>query len=152
MTTAADEKTCPFCAETIKAAAKVCKHCGRDLPEPAATTARARKLDASSRWAYALLGVLGLAAAVAFLAREPHGGSASSARKMCQKFVMQTLRDPESAQWGEWQRWPAEQDQTAWFVTMEFRARNGMGGMNFEKRTCLVRHKGGGEWNLLSLL
>lgn len=27
----ADEKACPFCAETIKAAAKVCKHCGRDL-------------------------------------------------------------------------------------------------------------------------
>lgn len=27
-----DEKTCPFCAETIKAAAVVCKHCGRDLP------------------------------------------------------------------------------------------------------------------------
>jgi len=30
----ADETTCPFCAETIKKAAKVCKHCGRDLPEP----------------------------------------------------------------------------------------------------------------------
>lgn len=28
----ADEKACQFCAETIKAAAIVCKHCGRDLP------------------------------------------------------------------------------------------------------------------------
>lgn len=34
---AADEKKCPFCAETIKLEAKVCKHCGRDIepmPEP----------------------------------------------------------------------------------------------------------------------
>lgn len=29
----ADEKACPFCAETIKAAAIVCKHCGRDIPQ-----------------------------------------------------------------------------------------------------------------------
>jgi hypothetical protein len=27
-----EERACPFCAETIKAAAVVCKHCGRDLP------------------------------------------------------------------------------------------------------------------------
>ncbi len=27
-----DEKTCPYCAETVKAAAIVCKHCGKDIP------------------------------------------------------------------------------------------------------------------------
>ena len=26
-------KPCPFCAESVKAAAIVCKHCGRDLPK-----------------------------------------------------------------------------------------------------------------------
>ncbi|MBI3444358.1 MAG: zinc ribbon domain-containing protein [Magnetospirillum sp.] len=29
---AAGSKECPFCAETIKMAAKVCRFCGRDLP------------------------------------------------------------------------------------------------------------------------
>lgn len=28
----ADTQKCPFCAELVKAEAKVCKHCGRDLP------------------------------------------------------------------------------------------------------------------------
>lgn len=27
-----DSRTCPYCAETIKMAAIVCKHCGRDIP------------------------------------------------------------------------------------------------------------------------
>ena len=30
------EKTCPRCAETVKAAAKVCKHCGHEFEEPQA--------------------------------------------------------------------------------------------------------------------
>lgn len=37
-------KACPFCAEDVQGAAKVCKHCGRDIATPAPkTTARDSK-------------------------------------------------------------------------------------------------------------
>lgn len=36
-------KTCPYCAEEIQDAAVVCKHCGRDLAAPPATSAPANR-------------------------------------------------------------------------------------------------------------
>ena len=38
VTHGAESKKCPFCAEWVKAEAKVCKHCGKDLPAPAQLT------------------------------------------------------------------------------------------------------------------
>lgn len=37
VSTGSDTKECPYCAETIKAAAIVCKHCGRDIPSISTT-------------------------------------------------------------------------------------------------------------------
>ena len=39
-----------------------------------------------------------------------------------------------------------------WRVRMEYRARNGYGGMNAERALCEVRHTGGGKWRLVSLV
>lgn len=43
-TDARDERECPWCAETILVAAKICKHCGKEVPPLSATNKRARSI------------------------------------------------------------------------------------------------------------
>jgi len=48
-----ETKICPFCAETIRVEAVVCKHCGRDLepqPEPQPEPPPARTSNAGIMW------------------------------------------------------------------------------------------------------
>ena len=44
-----DEKKCPFCAETIKAEAIVCRFCGRDLVDKRLTEAVARRVQGPTK-------------------------------------------------------------------------------------------------------
>jgi YD repeat-containing protein len=71
-------RTCPFCAETVKLQAKVCKHCHSDLPSPIVkvetTEERAARLKVQDRQAIfgsivAVLAIIGLFATFAVTAR-----------------------------------------------------------------------------------
>lgn len=111
-----DETTCPRCAETIKAAAKVCKHCGYRIDgtdvaaDPHANEPqRNEPLHAPIQFKpwYAVVGVAGLIAIV--------GGGVGMAKLMDEQarldspaveatgiaYIKKNLIDPDSAQFTE---------------------------------------------------
>jgi hypothetical protein len=99
-----------------------------------------------------LLGTVGtLVLFVLVAGHEPAEGSATGARAICEKFISSTLRDPSSAEWVDSHRWPTQKDGVGWVVDVEYRARNGFGGMNHERKSCKVMHTGGGNWRLVDL-
>ena len=63
----ADEKKCPRCAETVKAEARVCKHCGHEFGAGAAAKAEPAAAAKKSGAKKSLLGCLGLVALLVVL-------------------------------------------------------------------------------------
>lgn len=145
----ADEKACPMCAETIKRAALVCKHCGHKFsPEAVA------KEQQQSNTAGAVGGCLVLGVVILFVAMCSSGGSdpektaAASAEERRKGFhclsawdgssrqfvqaVKAQLRDPGSFEHEETRITPVNAEgQHA--IIMTYRARNGFGGMNVSR-------------------
>ncbi|QCI93375.1 zinc ribbon domain-containing protein [Novosphingobium sp. EMRT-2] len=135
-----DEKQCPKCAETIKAAAVVCKHCGYNFEQQQVQLSAKKKRGC---WFYILcflgLGVVANGLVLVFnpdikptvpatptlsadqVADQTRLKSAVAAAKA----VKAALRDPDSL--------VVERigtDDAGSLVCIEYRARNGFGGMN----------------------
>ena len=107
-----DETTCPQCAETIKAAAKVCKHCGYRI-DGVASQANEQQPTIPSHtpiqfkpW-YAVAGVGGLVAVIGMGAAFVHqiGESARTDNPAVEAagiaYIKRDLIDPEAAQFTE---------------------------------------------------
>lgn len=74
-----DEKTCPKCAETVKAAATVCKHCGYNFADPRGTAPADTAKPKGSLGRNVGIGCIGLVALVAIIGMFSGGGGGKSA-------------------------------------------------------------------------
>ncbi|HEX8583039.1 MAG TPA: zinc ribbon domain-containing protein [Allosphingosinicella sp.] len=76
-----DEKKCPRCAETVKAEAKVCRHCGYDFEtgQGAGTTAHPVPPTGKSKTKQGLLGCVGLIVLLVIIGMIFGGGSEDGA-------------------------------------------------------------------------
>lgn len=111
-----DETTCPQCAETIKAAAKVCKHCGYRIDsastptdptfsvqkptEPLHTPVKFKPWYAVAGVA-ALIAVVGGAVGMANLMGEQMRLDSPTVKATGIAYIKKSLADPDSAQFTE---------------------------------------------------
>jgi hypothetical protein len=113
-----DETTCPQCAETIKAAAKVCKHCGYRINSASVATATdpdvsiqqpTEPLHAPMQFkpwyavagVAALIAVVGGAVGIAHLMGEQMRSDSPAVEATGIAYIKKNLIDPESAQFTE---------------------------------------------------
>jgi hypothetical protein len=93
-------KTCPFCAEEIRDAAVVCKHCKRDLVASPAPTSGPTPAQATAWWAKGLLALATLVGVVLMLfgsSDEPSRQLPSPANEMTAAQLTAIIRDADFA-------------------------------------------------------
>ena len=165
----ADEKTCPRCAETVKAAAKVCRFCGHEFDTNEALAAEAEvvppKDEKNKNTAVGCLVVLGVLTLLLFQcggndADQGAGADAAEVTEVAdadrQKGfhclsawdgsnrstvdqVKAGLRNPDSFEHIETSIHGNNEGEHG--LWMEYRAENGFGGMNVERIYARVDHE-----------
>lgn len=83
-----DEKPCPRCAETIKSAAVVCKHCGYDFHATASVKPAEKKSKIGKIIGYIALGFIGLIILGSIVGpSDEQGGSSNDAAEVAETSV-----------------------------------------------------------------
>lgn len=157
----ADEKKCPRCAEVVKLDALVCRHCGYQFDPAEVKAAQDKKKSETKAGAIGclvlggiLLAALGMCSGSSDTPEETKAKEVAAAEDRRKgmhclsqwdgsnnSFVEQVkagLRDPESFEHVETRITPVDKDGEH-TIFMQYRAKNGFGGMNNPTATGIVR-------------
>ena len=159
----ADEKLCPKCAEPIKKAALVCRHCGHIFTAEDLATQQAADASAAKAGGIGCLVIIGVIILVGMCSSMGGNNSSESdsetnatavedrrkgfhclsswdgSHRELADAVKASLRDPRSFEHSETRITPVDADGNHTLM-MEYRARNGFGGMNVGQVAATVKN------------
>ena len=152
-------KVCPYCAETIKAAATVCRFCQRDLTTPTAVsppTVNAAAQPTKPKGMGCGTGLIVLAVIViggflflSVLGRNPRSGPAAvdriSAFVACKDWVGRSLKAPTQAEWPTANEATITQSNQVWRVVSYVDAPNSFNAKIRNTYDCAVTFSADGK-------